>query len=187
MPRAVVMIRGSPDSALEIDQKLQRLLFDPGFIQKTGCVVETYFRSFGWPDFVAALWGPSLDLIRAAVIEIRERCRHGKNGSICPSTSSIVGVEPTDLHLTSLHIAMLAESGAASKLADGSAENPEIRFGSLSNPLSLAGYIAYMSARTRIMKEIFDKDVAPEVRDRLENFIRDRLKELGSVERLNTK
>lgn len=99
MPRAIVMIRPiaskNKERENDIEGQLRELVLNEDFLQETSVVVEYYMRVFGWPDFVVSLYGPSENLLKYAILQLRKKC-----GSLM--TSSIIGICPEDPYFRSV-------------------------------------------------------------------------------------
>jgi hypothetical protein len=95
MPRSIVMIRpiaSSNKDEANVEEKLKSLVLSDDFLFETGVVFEYYMRVFGWPDFVVSLYGPNENLLKQAILQLREKC-----GALI--TSSMIGVCPEDPYL----------------------------------------------------------------------------------------
>ncbi len=93
MPRAVVMMYGT--NLLGIRKGLQdnlRTLQCP-LTQNTGVILEFYLETFGWPDFLASLWGTNTAAILAGVQKMAEICE--------VETTTILGILPEEMVLRS--------------------------------------------------------------------------------------
>lgn len=73
MPRATVLLNGkdwrATRSALE---RLSKNRDSP--LTDWGVIVEGFTECFGWPDFIVTLWGANVELIKSAIIILRDEC-----------------------------------------------------------------------------------------------------------------
>jgi hypothetical protein len=85
-------IASDKNNETTIEEKLKSLVLSEDFLYETGVVFEYYMRVFGWPDFVVSLYGANENLLKQAILCLREKC-----GALI--TSSIIGVCPEDPYL----------------------------------------------------------------------------------------
>lgn len=89
MPRAIVMIKPISSKNTvheEIEKYIIQLSMDEDFLSQTGCIIESFIRSFGWPDFVLSIWGTNAESLKEAILFIRQKSKNEIN------TSTIFGV-----------------------------------------------------------------------------------------------
>jgi hypothetical protein len=88
MPRAVVMLRGANETAVNTTLLGYLRKRNNVITNETGVVVEWFLKSLGWPDFIVCLWGSNVEMFIKAISIIRDKCK--------ADTTSIVGVMPED-------------------------------------------------------------------------------------------
>jgi len=84
MPRAIVMLSGEDwnlikDQLSKIVRKRKNRI-----TEETGVIVEFYLEAFGWSDFILSLWGTNVEMIKKAILLIRESCK--------AYTTTIIGI-----------------------------------------------------------------------------------------------
>jgi hypothetical protein len=87
MTYALTLVKGKPGKREETRSFLQKLLSTDDFHRKQGVRIEKVFISFGWPDFVVLMSGNNVELIKHAIVVIREELE--KNGDSV-DTSTII-------------------------------------------------------------------------------------------------
>lgn len=72
MPKGFMLIRfdGPWKAARAV---LCQAQFDPRFAERSGAVIEDWAAAMGSADFCAIIYGPTLETLRRAAVEIRER------------------------------------------------------------------------------------------------------------------
>lgn len=84
MPRAIVMLSG--DDWKLIKNQLSNMVRKRKnkITDETGVILEFYLEAFGWSDFVLSLWGTNVEMIKKAILLIRESCK--------AYTTTIIGI-----------------------------------------------------------------------------------------------
>lgn len=72
MTYAIAMIKGKPKERDKTHGLFLSLSKDSAFSTMTSVRIKEVFISFGWPDFVLILEGPNVELLKLAIIKIRE-------------------------------------------------------------------------------------------------------------------
>ena len=72
MTYAIAMIKGKPKAREKTQNLFMLLSKDTNFANKTSVEIKEVFLSFGSPDFVLILKGPNVELLKQAIITIRE-------------------------------------------------------------------------------------------------------------------
>jgi uncharacterized protein with GYD domain len=75
---AIALVKGKPKEREKTQLLFQTLSKDKDFKKKTGVEIQQVFMSFGWPDFVLLLKGSNVELLKRAIVTIRDEA--GKGG-----------------------------------------------------------------------------------------------------------
>lgn len=87
------MLSGEDWSAIRDElSKIVRKRNNP-VTNETGVIVECFLEAFGWSDFIVLLWGTNVEMIKKAIIKIRDICK--------AYSSTIIGVSPEEKELRS--------------------------------------------------------------------------------------
>ncbi|HYW01830.1 MAG TPA: hypothetical protein VE862_10180 [Candidatus Acidoferrum sp.] len=94
MTYALTLVKGNPkyrESTLTLLNKLNQ---DPSLANDYETSIERVFISFGWPDFIMLLKGPNVELLKMAVVYIRDKASaNGDNLEtstiICTTTAEL--------------------------------------------------------------------------------------------------
>jgi hypothetical protein len=71
MTYAVVMIRGSSEKREDTLKFLNKLKTEKDFKKKTGASIKEVLISFGWPDFVLLMYANNVELLKEAIVNLR--------------------------------------------------------------------------------------------------------------------
>jgi hypothetical protein len=80
-------VKGEPGKREETLSFLQKLSNDDGFRNDQGVKIEEIFISFGWPDFIIMMSGSNVELLKNAIVVLRDLLE--KNGDSI-NTSTII-------------------------------------------------------------------------------------------------
>jgi len=72
MTYAITMMKGIPTYRENTLTVLTNLENDGSFYRTTGVSIESVFVSFGWPDFILLLKSENVELIKEAIIKLRQ-------------------------------------------------------------------------------------------------------------------
>jgi hypothetical protein len=87
MTYALVLIKGKSSQRESSLSLLENLAKDSEFSKATGVKIEKVFVSFGWPDIILLIRSANVELIKNAIVELREKL--SKNGDDA-DTSTII-------------------------------------------------------------------------------------------------
>jgi len=91
MPVGYVMIKGQAKYREDILRYLQSLINNREFTRKSGGIVRDVVATFGWPDFIVAIYSTNIELIKNAIVLIRDMME-SLIENVQIETSTIVGV-----------------------------------------------------------------------------------------------
>lgn len=87
MVRAIVFIKGK--NWVDTKTKLEQISkTSTSFFDDHCAVMEFYVEAFGNPDFIVSLWSTNIELLKSAILHIRDFCD--------VNTTSIIGVDPDE-------------------------------------------------------------------------------------------
>jgi hypothetical protein len=87
MVRAIIFIKGK--NWVDTKAKLEQIHETSGsFFTEHCAVMEFYIEAFGNPDFIVSLWSTNIELLKSAILHIRDFCD--------VDTTSIIGVDPDE-------------------------------------------------------------------------------------------
>ena len=86
MTYAIAMMKGIPvyrDKSLKYLSNLEK---SKDFCMETGTLLENVFISFGWPDFIILLQSENVELIKEAIVKLRDDIKEEVGDNIETST-----------------------------------------------------------------------------------------------------
>lgn len=94
MTYALILIKGNSGLRNETSKILHELPNNSDFERATGVKVEKVLISFGWPDFILLVKSENVEMIKHAIVYLRERaCGKGDN----VETSTIICVTQEEM------------------------------------------------------------------------------------------
>ena len=87
MTYALVLVKGKSTARRESLSLLDKLTQDKDFSEKNKVKIVKVFISFGWPDIIVVMRARNVELIKNAIILLREKL--SKKGD-CVDTSTII-------------------------------------------------------------------------------------------------
>jgi hypothetical protein len=109
MVRAIVFIKGK--NWVDTKAKLDQIHDTSGAFFKEHCaVMEYYVEAFGNPDFIVSLWSTNIELLKSAVLHVRDYCD--------VDTTSIIGVDPDERNQREKEIATGAPENHAARIEE---------------------------------------------------------------------
>lgn len=87
MTYAIILVKGRPKYRETSNQFFQSIQNDPEFFKRTGVKIVEIFISFGLPDFVLILQGSNVELLKGAIIALKNEAI--KNGDELETTTII--------------------------------------------------------------------------------------------------
>jgi len=125
MPVGYVMIKGQAKHLESILKYLESLIGNREFTEKSGGIVKDVVATFGWPDFIVTVYSTNLELIKGAIVLIRDMME-SLIENVQIETSTIVGVSSyeveekrNDIHVNALFSAYeKVGRKSVSKIAD---------------------------------------------------------------------
>ena len=73
MTYAIVTVKGIPNKRGPTNSLFESLVVDAEFEKEFGVKIEKCLLTFGWPDFVLILKSNNVELLKHAIVEIRNR------------------------------------------------------------------------------------------------------------------
>jgi len=86
MTYAIAMMKGIPVYREKSLNYLSKLENNKDFYEQTGTSLECVFVCFGWPDFIILLKSENVELIKEAIVKLREDIKREIEDNIETST-----------------------------------------------------------------------------------------------------
>ncbi len=95
MPYGFVLIKEIPEHW----DKVREMLIEYTDVEKkmetlrsTGAVLLSWYKCFGWADFIAVVWSPNIECIKTWITKFRDDVKSTVDNKSAPLTTTIIGI-----------------------------------------------------------------------------------------------